>query len=118
MKVLPRGGIVVIGAADYIDKISASELETKLGPKRELIQWHKRTKGADGDGWEMSIGVQGNIHQEILKTKHQDLWRRDRSRFINLQIVNAAVFQRITGLAGLQFPNFFEDFSHVSYKKL
>ncbi|KAF3173726.1 hypothetical protein EYR41_004517 [Orbilia oligospora] len=102
-EVLPNGGNILIGPADELARKSTSLLTEKFKSKREVISWRRRpyrSKYSLGfDDWEMSIGVQGNIRQRIKDTEHRDLWRWDRSQFVNLQIINAMIFYRITGLA-------------------
>ncbi|KAK6337489.1 hypothetical protein TWF730_002888 [Orbilia blumenaviensis] len=109
---IPSGATVSIGPCDIdSDNRSRSNLTSKLKSllKRErgyhtghFRSKRYRTQGSTRyglAGWEMGIGVQGNIIQNILKTKTSDLWRWERSRFINIQIINAVVFQKITGLS-------------------
>ncbi|KAF3183890.1 hypothetical protein TWF788_005363 [Orbilia oligospora] len=102
-EVLPNEGIILVGPADDFTRKSTSLLIEKFKSKREVISWRKRPRQSQHsfglDGWEMSIGVQGNIRQRIKDTKYPDLWRWDRSQFVNLQIINAMMFYRVTGLA-------------------
>ncbi|KAF3242386.1 hypothetical protein TWF192_008641 [Orbilia oligospora] len=102
-EVLPNEGIILVGPADDLTRKSTSLLIEKFKSKREVISWRKRPRQSQHsfglDGWEMSIGVQGNIRQRIKDTKYPDLWRWDRSQFVNLQIINAMMFYRVTGLA-------------------
>ncbi|KAF3271594.1 hypothetical protein TWF128_000169 [Orbilia oligospora] len=118
-EVLPNGGNILIGPADELARKSTSLLTEKFKSKREVISWRRRpyrSKYSLGfDDWEMSIGVQGNIRQRIKDTEYRDLWRWDRSQFVNLQIINAMMFYRITGLAYTSYgdlevpPEFIEE---------
>ncbi|KAF3286807.1 hypothetical protein TWF970_008646 [Orbilia oligospora] len=102
-EVLPNGGIILIGPADELARKSTLLLTEKFKSKREVISLRERPqprgRTLGSDGWRMSIGVQGNIRQRIKNTEYPGLWRWDRSQFVNLQIINAMMFYRITGLA-------------------
>ncbi|EGX45099.1 hypothetical protein AOL_s00173g200 [Orbilia oligospora ATCC 24927] len=102
-EVLPNGGIILIGPADELARKSTLLLTEKFKSKREVISLRERPqprgRTLGSDGWRMSIGVQGNIRQRIKDTEYPGLWRWDRSQFVNLQIINAMMFYRITGLA-------------------
>ncbi|KAK6530794.1 hypothetical protein TWF281_007631 [Arthrobotrys megalospora] len=105
LKIIPSGCTVLISPASaHKDDLRLSaQLEAKLKSERKRYPGYIRTIPTcswSGPGsWEMGIGVQGNIRQGIEETYHPNLWRWDRSRFINIQIINAVVFHKITGLS-------------------
>lgn len=49
---------------------------------------------------EMAVGVGGLIKQSILRDPHPSTaWDSDNTAIFNLQLLNATVFQRVTGMA-------------------
>ncbi|KAF3932458.1 hypothetical protein ABW19_dt0203117 [Dactylella cylindrospora] len=91
---------------EYPDEVP-SNLESYYDYNRKFgRQIFRRTLGGEGRGfkgdqWEMGIGAHARIQQSIMETNDPRLWNWKKSRFINIQIVNAVAFKSITGLSPL-----------------
>ncbi|KAK6530748.1 hypothetical protein TWF281_007588 [Arthrobotrys megalospora] len=89
--ILPVGGTITITSPLETQKTRM----TLAGKLRTAIYGSRRLRAR---GWEMGLGAQGYTQQTIRQSLDKRVWRWDKALFFNVQIINAVMFQEITGL--------------------
>ncbi|EPS38897.1 hypothetical protein H072_7329 [Dactylellina haptotyla CBS 200.50] len=77
-------------------------------PPQSYSNRYTKVAKAAADGWSMGVGSGAKINQWIEGTKDTRVWDWQKSRLINIQIINSVAFERFTSI---------KPFSQISFRQ-
>ncbi len=84
--------------------ISFSPAYMSAGPREPIPSDNIPPEQVKTRTWEMGLAAGGGIHQEIYEDFNPQIWNWKKSMFVNVQLLNTVIFERITGLKAPACP--------------
>lgn len=103
-----------------LEKAKGARTLGKIKPRSPQVTQFPAPGQPSVSSWEMGLAAGGRILQDVLRDDEKNAWNWHHACFINIQIVNSVIFERLTGVSTpatpITFRNYIEariPFHHV-----